>query len=312
MHELREYEWLQLNQGSMLKTERPHLYLELIRRTAITAIFADDFFFEKVVLKGGNALTLALGLSGRTSLDLDFSIESDFADISEAERHLRAALETGFHRINLAVFDFSFGPRPTAPREGLNTRWGGYAAEFKLISEDRFQKIGSDHEAIRREALVIGPEQQRKFSIDLSKFEYTNGKLSRELDHFQIYVYAPEMIAVEKIRAICQQMPEYQHNRRRRPRARDFFDIHLILTKTQLQLSSTENKELVRNIFSAKEVPLHLLQLINHQREFHRPDWDSVRAAVPNTQLLDFDFYFDFVLERLSSIEPFGNEQSPL
>jgi hypothetical protein len=67
-----------------------------IRRIAITAVFSDDFFFEKVVLKGGNALALALGMSGRTSLDLDFSIENDFDDVAEAERRLLAALERRF------------------------------------------------------------------------------------------------------------------------------------------------------------------------------------------------------------------------
>ena len=64
-----------------------------IRRLAITAIFADDYLFERVVLKGGNALSLALGIGDRTSLDLDFSIENDFEDLPEAERHLKAALE---------------------------------------------------------------------------------------------------------------------------------------------------------------------------------------------------------------------------
>jgi hypothetical protein len=53
--------------------------------------------------------------------------------------------------------------------------------------------------------MVVGPGQQRRFTIDLSKFEYTQGKLSKEIDHFQIFVYAPEMIAIEKLRAICQQ-----------------------------------------------------------------------------------------------------------
>ncbi len=38
-----------------------------IRRIAITAIFSDDVLFERVVLKGGNALSLALQLSNRTS-----------------------------------------------------------------------------------------------------------------------------------------------------------------------------------------------------------------------------------------------------
>jgi predicted nucleotidyltransferase component of viral defense system len=51
-----------------------------IRLIAIAAIFSDDLLFEKVVLKGGNALSLVLGISPRTSLDLDFSIEADFDD----------------------------------------------------------------------------------------------------------------------------------------------------------------------------------------------------------------------------------------
>jgi hypothetical protein len=46
------------------------LDFQAVRRIAITALFSDDVLFEKVVLKGGNAINLALGLSDRTSLDL--------------------------------------------------------------------------------------------------------------------------------------------------------------------------------------------------------------------------------------------------
>jgi len=57
------------------------LDFQAVRRTAITALFSDDILFDKVVLKGGNALNIALGMSERTSLDLDFSIENDFDDL---------------------------------------------------------------------------------------------------------------------------------------------------------------------------------------------------------------------------------------
>jgi hypothetical protein len=50
---------------------------------------------------------------------------------------------------------------------------------------------------MQREAEVVGPDQQRKFTIDLSKYEYTTGKIATDLDYFQIFVYAPEMIAIE-------------------------------------------------------------------------------------------------------------------
>jgi len=79
-----------------------------IRRIAITAIFSDDFLFERVVLKGGNALSLALGLGNRTSLDLDFSIENDFEDLNGVRGRIQKALETRFLAEGFNVFDFKF------------------------------------------------------------------------------------------------------------------------------------------------------------------------------------------------------------
>ena len=289
----------------------PPLDQNQIRRIAITAVFSDDYFFERVVLKGGNALSLGLGMSGRTSLDLDFSIENDFDDVAEAERRLLAALERRFATFGLVVFDFSFGSRPFKPREG-QARWGGYVAEFKLMEQERYRQIGDNKEARAREALVVSPGQRRKFTIELSKFEYTKGKLSREIDNFEIYVYAPEMIAIEKMRAICQQMPQYVLNRTPCARARAFYDIHLIISETGADLSSAENKDLLRHIFEAKEVPINLLQLIATQREFHRPDWDSVRLSIAHDGLEGFDFYFDFVLAQVARLEPFGDVESPV
>lgn len=278
-----------------------------IRRIAIIAVFSDDYLFEKVVLKGGNALALALGFEGRTSLDLDFSLENDFDDPRKAELKLKAALDNRFATVGLVVIDFVFICRPSTPREE-KPWWGGYAAEFKLLSEGRHKLVGHDKMARGREALVVGPDQQRKFTIELSKFEYTTGKITREIDHFAVYVYAPEMIAIEKLRALCQQMPEYPLNRIPSARARDFFDIHLIITVTGTVLSSAENRDLLKNIFSAKEVPVGLLKLIANQREFHRPDWDSVRLSVAHGVLESFDFYFDFVLEQVSLLKALWEE----
>ncbi len=283
-----------------------------IRRLAITAIFADDYLFERVVLKGGNALSLALGIGDRTSLDLDFSIENDFEDLPEAKHHLKTALEKRFKSVGLVVFDFKFGPKPTLLREGQSPRWGGYAAEFKLMGEGRHRMLGVNRAALGREAMILGPRQQRRFAIDLSKFEYTQGKLSKEIDHFQIFVYAPEMIAIEKLRAICQQMPAYLQIRTPCARARDFLDIQTIIASTEIDLGSAANVDLVRHIFAAKEVPLLLLQSIAEQREFHRPDWDSVRISTSQEQLKDFDFYFDFVLDQVSLLHALWDEHPPL
>jgi hypothetical protein len=149
---------------------------------------------------------------------------------------------------------------------------------------------------------VVGPEQRRKFSVDMSKFEYCQGKVERELDSFSIFVYTPEMIVIEKLRAICQQMPEYGLRSRPSARARDFYDIWRVVSAAKLDLATAENAALARQIFAAKLVPLALLERVELQREFHRPDWPAVTAAVSGS-LQDFDYYFDFVVERVMALK---------
>jgi hypothetical protein len=279
-----------------------------IRRIAITAIFSDDVLFERVVLKGGNALSLALGLSKRTSLDLDFSIDNDFEDPEDARSRLQRALENRFLAAGFVVFDFKFEAKPSIVPEGQSPRWGGYMASFKVMEKEKHKKLEGNLDGQRRDSLVVGPGQQRVFTIDLSKFEYVTGKLELELDDYTIYVYSPAMIAIEKLRAICQQMPEYPLQRRPSARARDFYDIHLIAAVTAMSFNSPTSLELVRNIFAAKEVPLGLLDKIREQREFHRPDWDSVKASSNDEGLAEFDTYFDFVVEQVSSMKALWEE----
>ncbi len=279
-----------------------------IRRIAITAIFSDDFLFDRVVLKGGNALSLVLGLSKRTSLDLDFSIENDFDDLDGIRNRIQNALESRFLASGFIVFDFRFDSKPSVLKAGQSPRWGGYMASFKVIEKGKYEELKGNPDARRRDSLVIGPESQRVFTIDLSKYEYVYGKLEMELDDYVIYVYSPTMIAIEKLRAICQQMPEYKLQLRPSARARDFYDIHLVVSLTRMNLNSAENLELVRHIFAAKEVPLWLMGRIKGQKEFHRPDWDSVRASSNNPDLAGFDDYFDFVVEQVNSMKALWEE----
>jgi nucleotidyltransferase AbiEii toxin of type IV toxin-antitoxin system len=286
---------------------RTPLDFQDVRRIAITALFSDDILFDKLVLKGGNALNLVLGLSDRTSLDLDFSIENDFDDVDDVRARISAALERRFQATGYVVFDFKFERKPNEPREGTSPRWGGYIISFKLMDQAKYESLAGNIDAIRRDSLVVGPNHQRVFTIDLSKCEYVQGKRRVELDDYAVYVYSSEMIAVEKLRAICQQMPEYTLNRYPRPRARDFFDIHLIASKTDVDLTSKENLEVTRQIFAAKEVPLQLLKKIGEFREFHRPDWESVRTAT-RAPLKEYDFYFDFVVNIANSMKTLWNE----
>ncbi len=79
----------------------------------------------------------------------------------------------------------------------------------------------------------------------------------------------------------------------------------MIFTSTDIDISSPENVELLRNIFAAKEVPLALLLNVETQRSFHAADWDAVRQSVSG-ELKGFDFYFDFVLSLVEKLKSAG------
>jgi hypothetical protein len=278
-----------------------------IRRTAITAVFSDDVLRKYLVLKGGNALDLVYGVTSRTSLDLDFSMAQDFEDSSDARERLFSALRDRFDALGYVVFDEHFAPRPDLKGADEKPWCGGYEVSFKLIEREKYRSLKDRPGKLRVNALAIGSGEHRSFKIDVSKCEYTDGKAEHEVDHFAIYAYTPTMIAVEKLRSICQQMPEYPHTGNKKARARDFYDIYRVLTAYGVDPGTVENKELVRHIFLAKRVPLSLLGNIRREREFHRPDWPSVVAATTG-EIQTFDFYFDFVAGEVDRLKSFWME----
>jgi predicted nucleotidyltransferase component of viral defense system len=277
-----------------------------VRRLTIVAMFSDDSLMERVVLKGGNALTLVYQIGARASLDVDFSIDGDFEDFEDTRERIFRSLAARFGATGYVVFDETFERRPSINGSGA-INWGGYVAEFKLIEKAKFDEGRANLDSIRRNALVTGPLQRKIFRIELSKYEFCQGKAEHDLDDYTIYVYTPEMIAVEKLRAICQQLPEYKPRVNKTARARDFYDIHSLVTHAGVKLAAQENIELARNIFAAKEVPLALLPRIKDSLEQHRPDWPSVVASV-SAPLMPFDDYFNFVTKEIESLEPLWKE----
>ena len=140
----------------------------------------------------------------------------------------------------------------------------------------------------------------------MSKHEFCGRKEQRLLEHYTIYVYAPVAFVCEKLRAICQQMPDYVKVVRSHPsaRARDFVDIHVAANAFGVDFEDDEFLGVLRDVFAAKRVPLRLIGQIEGYREFHRPDFASVRATVkPNVNLREFDYYFDYVVERCQSLK---------
>jgi hypothetical protein len=140
--------------------------------------------------------------------------------------------------------------------------------------------------------------------VQISRFESCEGKVKREIEDHTIYVYTPQMLVIEKLRALCQQMPEYPHRGHPAPRARDFYDIYEVLQKLILaeDLKTPESVQLARAIFGAKQVPLALLSRIRETRDFHSPDWPSVDQSILGRRY-PFDVYFDFVVRLVEELE---------
>jgi hypothetical protein len=297
-------------QAALLETELRRL--EEIKRLAIVAMFSDDELMERLVLKGGNALDLIYGISTRASLDVDFSMAEDFpeGDVPAYRARIERALEGTFRLSGYVVFDVVMEERPPEVTPELAKFWGGYRVEFKLIEKARFAQLSVDWAELRKQALSFG--QGRKFIIDISRFEYVAGKEMRDFDGYRIFVYTPAMLVCEKLRAICQQLPEYgpvvRRARSGAPRARDFIDIHSLVTAGNVDMTTAENVALLRTVFAAKRVPMELLGLIRMYRDLHEHDFPAVRDTVKaGVDLREFAFYFDFVVDLTERLEALWN-----
>lgn len=282
--------------------------LEHIKKIAIIAMFSDDDLMDILVLKGGNAIDIVYGIASRSSLDLDFSIATEFnqVEMSLIKSKFEKALYRVFDEAGYRVFDIKFGERPEDSGPDVPPFWGGYRLEFKLIDKTKYAELENDVQRLRLSAVDVGPGTRKTYRIEISKWEYCDGKNAEELDDYTVYVYTPAMIVLEKLRAICQQMPEYSRflgKSYETARARDFFDIHTVVEYFNINLTTSENLNLLKNIFKAKEVPVNLIGNIKEFREYHRPDFIAVENTVKlNIRIKDFDYYFDYVVNKCNKL----------
>ena len=282
-----------------------------IKNLVLIALASDEELLETLVLKGGNAISLLergkKDTVSRASYDLDYSMEGDFdGDIEEYTARIERVLKSTFDENGLTVIDFAFTVRPSTISDTIKDFWGGYNIQFKLVNQADLEKYGSDLSELRKRAIKILPNQSPKVEVEISKYEYVGKKMEVEVEGFIIYIYSPEMIVFEKLRAICQQLPEYATvipSHSPRPRARDFYDIYLINTLHKIDFDSEESKKTLEAIFNAKKVPLDFLHKIRENSAIHRSDWRNVIDTVSQKEdLKDFDFYLDYVNTLVNQI----------
>lgn len=274
-----------------------------IKRCTLQAMMKDDLLMQGLVLKGGNALQLAYDITNRGSIDIDFSMEKEFKDkdFERLSRVFGEYLNEEFSEIDLVAYDVKFIKKP---KTGSIPEWRGYNLEFKLIEREKFDKFGNDIEAIRRNAIKINEAtQETKYTVDISSYEYIDKAVKKDIDGLILRVYTPEMILIEKIRALCQSMPKYKEivtSARPKRRARDLYDIWMICQHFK-NLNLTE--DLFKNIFAAKRVPLGYLNNFEILREQNREDWEVVKQTISHDEeTKNYDYYFDFVKDL---IKPF-------
>ncbi len=285
--------------------------LEQVKKLVIIAMFSDDELMERLVLKGGNLLDIVYRISTRASVDVDFSIEGEFDKLETLARRIENTLRQTFSEAGYVVFDIGILEVPSSLSDEMRGFWGGYQVEFKIIEREQYDRLKDDVRALRVQAAGVGKQGSTKFSVQISKHEYCRPKQARQLEGYTVYVYSPEMMVSEKLRAICQQMPKYVAKVKRHPsaRARDFVDIHTIAQHFAIDFRGDEFQQIIREVFAVKRVPLNLIDNIKDFRDYHRQDFVAVEATIkPDVPLEDFDFYFDYVLAKCRYLEVLWNE----
>jgi len=289
--------------------------IEKIKRLALISIFSNDYLMAHLVLKGGNAINMIYGFSGRASLDIDFSMSGEFAkeELPSITNRFKNTLKETFAMEDLSVFDIKFIEKPAEISDDMKEFWGGYSLTFKVTSKELADKHGDNIDLLRTTAIPI-QKNKKVFKIDISRHEFCGPKHKELFEGYAISVYIQDMIVIEKLRSLCQKMKEYEklvkHSTHRNSgRARDFYDIYILTKDKTIDLTTEANRELLKESFKAKRVPLSLLNNLSDYKEQHKQDYPSLRATInADNELKDFDFYFDYVLDLVEELKPFRDK----
>ncbi len=272
---------------------------EVITQTII-AIYSASSSSKTLFLKGGSAMRLFDNLTSRLSIDADFSVKTDIADENIFFRDLESSVANGFRSKRFDIIDFKWKRKPKVIRPGFPDWWGGWLCEFKLLS---FRHRGKTLRTMRRNALIPDGANSSKVTLEISKHEYCGTKRTKIINGIKIFGYSRELLVLEKIRAICQQHPDYAY-RSSKNRARDFYDIYELTADTDDGFISRCSSQ-IEKVFRAKEVPLKILaslwevDFIDEQR----PGFDAVKDTVIG-EIHDFDVYVEHLRFFVRDIYP--------
>ena len=217
-------------------------------------------------------------------------------------------LQNEFNQLGYQVVSFKFEEKPSTKKEWTPPFWGGYKIDFSILKEEVFSNL-SEAQLKNINAFAESIEDgKKKIQIDLSFDEYTDPRIKETIDDIDVYLYSPLMIIYEKIRASCQQLPEYTVGMNKK-RARDLFDIYTILTNIKHidlydEVLNPDNLYIIDKMFSIKDVSIELIPKIETIKEELREDYlNKVIPQVPGDQSTpDFDYLFEFNKELFMKV----------
>jgi predicted nucleotidyltransferase component of viral defense system len=278
--------------------------LKEIRQSVLISMFADDYLMDKFVLKGGSALQLGYKIDNRSSIDIDLSMEDDITndELDIMKEKIHKSLQRIFDFEGYVVFDYKFEHRPKVIKNGFPEFWGGYGVEFKLLLKEQAELIDKDIDHARNTAEIVGNRHKRTFKVDISKYEYCRRKKQIEIFDYTINIYTPEMLVIEKLRALCQQMKEYKyHTNGKPPRTRDIYDIYVLMEKLEVSLSN--EIDLIKDVFAIKEVPVELLTEIQNYKTHYLEGLQQLSDTIPGGLTEEkFNECFDFVVNLVNEV----------
>lgn len=277
--------------------------IEDVIADAVVAICASHRLSKLFILKGGGAMRLFDGMDARLSIDADFSIAGELNLQAESVfKEICRRLAEAFKEKGYELLDFKVNKRPRKVRAGFPPWWGGWACEFKLVDRKHH---GKSLETRRRNALVPGGANSSKISIDLSEREYCGIRRTKTVRGAKIHAYSREMLVLEKLRAICQQHPDYPYRQETKNRARDFYDIHALTQDVDAEFIH-RCRHHIEAVFRAKDVPLWILRSLWNDESFvdaFRRGFDQVRDTLRGPAN-SFDVYLEHLRFLLKDIYP--------
>jgi len=272
---------------------------EVITET-ILALYQSPDLANRLFLKGDSALRIFDHQTSRLSIDADFSLETELDDPDGFFDSIRLCVESRFSSHQQDIIDFKPMRKPKTSSKNRPGWWGGWSCEFKLVDQIHGAKTLATK---RRHALIPDGASSPKITIDISEHEYCGTHRSKTIEGIKIQGYSRELLVLEKLRAICQQHPDYKY-RLSKNRSRDFYDIYSLTADFDDAFVKKCSRHLT-NVFATKEVPLDILkaiwneQFIDEQRRGFEQVKDTVRGTV-----YDFDVYVEHVRFLIRDIYP--------